>query len=104
MDPVGRTIDVEGEGQLRIVGVSANARHDMIRGDVRPVVYYTYIWDPHPLFSMVFELRTQGDPLNYADTLRTIVRELNPHAGVNSIRTQAANTDRTISREICSRA
>jgi predicted permease len=99
-DPIGRTIDVQDEGQLRIVGVSANARHDMIRGDVRPVVYYTYTWDPHALYNMVLELRTQGDPLNYAGPLRTIVRDLNADARVNSIRTQAANTDRTISREI----
>ena len=88
------------KAQLRIVGVSANARHDMVRGDARPVVYYTYTWDPHPLFSMVLEVRTQGDPLAYADTLRTIVRDLNPEVRLNAIRTQAANTDRTISREI----
>ena len=99
-DPVGRTIDVQGEGELRIVGVSANARHDMIRGDARPVVYYTYTWDPHPLFSMVLEVRTQGDSLAYADTLRAVVRDLNPEVRLNGIRTQAANTDRTISREI----
>jgi len=98
-DPIGRTIDVQDEGQLRIVGVSANARHDMIRGDARPAVYYTYTWDPHPLYNMVV-LRAQGDPLNYAEPLRTIVRDLSPDARVNSIRTQAANTDRTISREI----
>ena len=99
-DPVGRTIDIQDEGELRIVGVSANARHDMIRGDARPVVYYTYTWDPHPLFSMVLEVRTQGDPLAYADTLRTVVRDVNPEVRLNAIRTQAANTDRTISREI----
>jgi predicted permease len=100
VDPIGRTIDVPEEGELRIVGVSANARHDMLRGDARPVVYYTYTWDPHALFNMVVELRTQGEPLAYAAELRTVVRDLNPQVRVNSIRTQAANTDRTISREI----
>jgi predicted permease len=99
-DPVGRTIDVAGEGQLRVVGVSANARHDMIRGDARPVVYYTYTWDPHPLYNMVVELRTQGDPLSYAQTLNAIARDLSSDVRVNGIRTQAANTDRTINREI----
>ena len=97
---VGRTIDVEDEGQLRIVGVSENARNDVVRGDARPVVYYTYTWDPHALFSLVLEVRTRSDPLAYAGTLRAIVRELNPQVRLSSIRTQAANTDRTISREI----
>jgi predicted permease len=99
-DAVGRTIEVQDEGQLRIVGVSQNARHDVARGDARPVVYYTYMWDPHALFSMVLEVRTRGDPLAYAGTLRTIVRELHTEVRLNAIRTQAANTDRTISREI----
>ena len=97
---VGETIDVQDEGRLRIVGVSENARNDVVRGDARPVVYYTYTWDPHALFSLVLEVRTQGDPLAYASTLRMIVRELNPQVRLNAIRTQAANTDRTISREI----
>jgi macrolide transport system ATP-binding/permease protein len=97
---VGRTIDVQDEGQLRIVGVSENARNDLVRGDARPVVYYTYTWDPHALFSLVLEVRTQGDPLAYAGALRTIVNELNPQVRLGSIRTQAANTDRTIGREI----
>jgi predicted permease len=99
-DAVGKTIEVQGEGQLRIVGISENARHHVVRGDARPVVYYTYMWDPHALFSLVLELRTQGDPLAYAGTLRTIVRELHTEVRLNAIRTQAANTDRTISREI----
>jgi predicted permease len=99
-DPIGRIIDVPDEGELRIVGVSANARHDVLRGDARPVIYYTYTWDPHALFNMVVELRTRGDPLDYAAALRTVVRDLNGQARVNSIRTQAASTDRTISREI----
>jgi macrolide transport system ATP-binding/permease protein len=99
-DAVGRTIDVQGEGQLRVVGVSENARQDVVRSDARPVVYYTYMWDPHALFSLVLEVRTQGDPLAYAGSLRSIVRELHPEVRLNAIRTQAANTDRTISREI----
>jgi predicted permease len=99
-DTVGRTIEVQDEGQLRIVGVSENARQDVARGDARPVVYYSYMWDPHALFSMVLEVRTRGDPLAYAGTLRTIVRELHPEVRLNAIRTQAANIDRTIGREI----
>jgi macrolide transport system ATP-binding/permease protein len=99
-DPVGRTIDVQDEGELRIVGVSANARHDRIRGDVRPVVYYSYKWDPHALFGMTVELRTQGEPLGYVAALRTVVRDLDPQVTVSAVRTQAANTDQTISREI----
>ena len=100
VDPVGRTIQVDGEGDLEIVGVSANARHDVVKGDVRPVVYYTYTWDPHPLYQMVFELRTRGDPMTYADSFRRVVREMNPAVSVLAVRTQTTSIDRTINQEI----
>jgi predicted permease len=100
LNPVGRTIGVDAEGDLEIVGVSANARHDVLKGDSRPVVYFTYGWDPHPLNQMVFELRGRGDPMTYADSLRRVVREMNPAVAVTSIRTQTANIDRTINQEI----
>jgi hypothetical protein len=48
----------------------------------------------------VLEVRTQGEPLAYANTLRAIARQLHPEVRLTAIRTQAANTDRTISREI----
>jgi macrolide transport system ATP-binding/permease protein len=99
-DPVGRTIQVEGEGALEVVGVSANARHDVVRGDVRPVVYFTYAWDPHPLYQMVFELRTRGEPMAYAEPFRQVVRAMNPAVTVTAPRTQSANLDRTINQEI----
>ena len=100
LDAVGETIDVEDEGELEIIAVSENARHDAVKGDIRPVVYFTYAWDPHPLYQMVFELRTLGDPMTYADSLRQVVGDMNPAVSVTSIRTQTANIDRTINQEI----
>ena len=100
MDVIGRRINVENEGELEIVGVSANARHDVVKGDVRPVVFYTYAWDPHALYQMVFELRTSGDPMNYAEPLRQVVREMNPAVTVMPPRTQTESIDRSINQEL----
>ena len=99
-NPVGRTIEVEGEGALEIVGVSANARHDALKGDIRPVVYFTYGFDPHPLYQMVYELRTIGDPMTYSSSIRQAVREMNPAVTVAGIRTQTVSVDRSINQEI----
>lgn len=99
-NPVGRTINVTGEGELEIVGVSTPARHGVVKGDVRPVVYYSYAWDPHPLFNLVFELRTVGVPLSYANAVRATVRDLNPAVRVTAVRTQVTNIDRTINPDI----
>ena len=100
LDPIGRLIEVEGEGELEVVGVSADARHSVVKGDIRPTLYYTYTWDPHPLARMIVELRTRGDPMSYGPSLRGLVRAVNPAVIVRSVRTQAANIDRTINQEI----
>jgi macrolide transport system ATP-binding/permease protein len=100
LDPIGRTVEVNGEGELSIVGVAANARHDVVRGDVRPVVYFSYTWDPHAPPAMVYEMRVADDPLGYADTFRRIVRELDPDVIVTSVYTQDDGIDRTIRQEI----
>jgi predicted permease len=100
INPIGRTINVGGEGELEIVGVSTPARHDVVKGDVRPVVYYTYTWDPHALFNLVFELRTLGVPLSYTNAVRAAVREMNPDVRVTALRTQVTNIERTINPDI----
>ena len=100
VDPLGRTIDVEVEGELEIIGVSANARHNVVKGDARPVVYFGYSWDPHALPIMIFELRTEGDPIAYGPAVRRVVRGINSGVVVSSLRTQAVSIDRTINQEI----
>jgi macrolide transport system ATP-binding/permease protein len=100
LDVAGRKINVEGEGELEIVGVSANARHDVVKGDSRPVVFYSYAWDRHALYQMVFELRTSGEPMTYADPLRQVIREMNPAVTVMPLRTQTQSIDRSINQEI----
>jgi len=100
IDPLGRTIDVEGEGELEVVGVSAAARHEALKSNARPVVYYSYAWDPHGLPTMVYELRTRGGALDYANAVRRAVRDVNAAVTVTSIRTQEASIDRTINQEI----
>ena len=100
LDPIGRRFEVEGEGELEVIGVAADARHSVVKGDVRPTLYYTYTWDPHALPRMIVELRTVGDPLTYGPALRSLVRAANPRVIVRSVRTQAANIDRTINQEI----
>jgi ABC-type antimicrobial peptide transport system permease subunit len=49
---------------------------------------------------MVFALRTQGDPLRYAATVRAIVHEAGERVPVNDLKTLAADIDQTINQEI----
>ena len=48
---------------------------------------------------MVFELRTTGNPLAYANTVREIVRKADPGVPVSNIKTQAAEINERTNQE-----
>jgi hypothetical protein len=105
-NPVGQHIaapgpDAKHDDDVEIVGVSANAKYGNFRGQSKaPVVYFLYnhVSRP-PITQMVFELRTAGNPLTYANTVREIVRKADPGVPVSNIKTQAAEVDERINQE-----
>ena len=52
------------------------------------------------LRQMTYAMRTQGDPLRYAGTVRQIVHEADGRVPVTNLKTQAADIDQTINQEI----
>ena len=86
---------------VEIVGVSANAKYGDFRGQSKaPVIYFLYnhVLRP-PISGMVFELRTAGNPLAYANTVREIVRKADKGVPVSNIKTQAAEVNERINQE-----
>ena len=49
---------------------------------------------------MTYALRTAGDPLGIVQSVHEIVREADPRIPITNVVTQAAEIDRTISREL----
>jgi ABC-type antimicrobial peptide transport system permease subunit len=49
---------------------------------------------------MIYELRTAGNPLGYARTVRELVQQADPSLPVTEIQTQSALIDATINREV----
>src|SRR5205823_11461603 len=49
---------------------------------------------------VTYALRTAGDPLSYVRSVQEIVRQADSRIPVTSVVTQAAEIDRTISREL----
>ncbi len=97
--PVGRRIRFVGEKRdFEIVGVSANLRNGGLKEDGSMTVFV-----PVSQFSqegVTFALRTSGEPLRYVNFVREIVREADAALPVGNVMTQAAEIDRSISREI----
>jgi putative ABC transport system permease protein len=90
--PLGKRIRFEdaqeGFGQWRtIVGVVADVKHEGLRRDAIPTVYGP-LSQAFPVLAnrMRLVVRTAGDPLALASTVRSIVGELDPDLPVFAIR------------------
>jgi macrolide transport system ATP-binding/permease protein len=109
-DPIGRRVVIRG-GILvskdsppivaEIVGIAAHARYGPLKRDVPPVVYFPYAQiPPLRLQGMTYALRTDGDPLRHAASIRQIVRDADERVPVINIKTLATDIDQTINQEI----
>jgi predicted permease len=106
-NPMGRHLILREAGEagrvardMEIVGVSGNARYGGLKRDIPPVVYLPYNQGYPQLAEMVYALRTSGNPLRYANSVREIVQQADARVPVSEIRTQVADIDQTINQEI----
>jgi predicted permease len=100
-NPIGRRITVpEDKRDLEIVGVSANLRYGGLKSQQEsPMTVFAAVSQFSPEL-VTYALRTAGDPLSYVRSVHEIVREADSRIPVTKVVTQAAEIDRTISREI----
>ncbi len=100
-NPVGRRITfLDEKRDLEIVGVSANLRYGGLKGEEKsPMTVFTAASQFSP-DRVTYALRTAGDPLRYVRSVHEIVREADSRIPVTNVITQAAEIDRTISREV----
>ena len=98
-NPVGRRITfLDEKRDLEIVGVSANLRYGGLKHE-SPMTVFAAV-SQFPPDRVTYALRTAGDPLSYVRSVHEIVREADSRIPVTNVFTQAAEIDRTISREV----
>lgn len=104
-NPIGQRIVSFGPGlkpqEMEIIGVAKNARYDDLAGNFPATVYMPFEQNLNvPVEEMTFFLRTAGEPLAYASTVREIVHQADPRIPVTNMSTQTAQIDGEMSQEI----
>ena len=98
-NPVGRRITfVDDKRDLEIAGVSGNVRYGSLK-EGSPMTVFVAASQFSP-FQVTYALRTAGDALTYVRSVHEIMREADSRIPVTNVVTQAAEIDRTISREV----
>jgi len=100
-NPVGRRITLPDEKRdLEIVGVSANLRYGGLKNEEESAMTVFVAVSQFSPDQVTYALRTAGDPLRYVRVcMRSCGRQIS-RIPVTNVVTQAAEIDRTISREI----
>jgi macrolide transport system ATP-binding/permease protein len=100
-NPVGRSITLpEEKRDLEIVGVSGNLRYGGLKNEEESAMTMFVAVSQFSPGRMTYALRTAGDPLRCVESVHEIVREADSRIPVTNVATQAAEIDRTISREL----
>ncbi len=103
VSPIGRHFGFGGKDSvdIEIVGLAKTTRYNSLTQEIPPVTYFSYLQAGKrpPLRQMYFELRTLGDPMSLANTVRKIVHEVGPQVPVAEITTQSRQIDETIVQE-----
>jgi ABC-type lipoprotein release transport system permease subunit len=83
------------------VGVARTARYNSLKREIPPVTYTSWLQSPktRQVREMFFELRTTGNPLALANTVRQIVHTVGPQVPVAEMTSETRRIDQTISQE-----
>ena len=104
-NPLGQRIVLDTNGkkpvEMEIVGVAKNARYGDLKGEYPAIVYMAFLQNLYrPPEETTYALRSSGDPLALASTVREIVHQADPRLPVTGMKTQAAMVDQTMGAEM----
>jgi macrolide transport system ATP-binding/permease protein len=102
-NPIGQHFAFGEKAPLdhHIVGVARNSLYSSLISEIPPVVYVPWSQPPGGwlIGGMYYEIRTLGDPLALANTVRQVVHQANPSVPVADLATQVHYIDATIAPE-----
>ncbi len=98
--PLGQRVrESEEDPELEIVGVVGDTKYDSQRKEIEPQLFTPWRQQGDSIGEMRFALRTASDPAAMAETVRRVVREIDPNLPVTEVGTQEARSEANLSRE-----
>lgn len=87
--------------EMEIIGLAKNMKYDDLTGNFPAIVYMPFEQNLNvPVEEMTFFLRTEGDPLAYATTVREIVQQADTRIPVTNLGMQAGEIEAEMSQQI----
>lgn len=96
-NPVGKLLRASGRPPMEVVGVVGDVIHKGLRGGTRVSIYGLETCRTWAL--NFFHVRTSGSPLAVADSIREVVRQLDPQVAVSGLHTMDDMVNSQVRRE-----
>jgi predicted permease len=99
-NPIGKRFGFgpDNLNEIEIVGLARDAKYTSQRDDMQPTVYQSWR-QAGTMSAVVFEVRTNGDPLSSVGPIREAMREVDANLPLSDIRTQTQQADQTLAME-----
>jgi len=94
-DPIGRMVNIDWDDPYEVVGVVGNARLDGVRSDFDWAMYLSSA--QKGVTSQWLAVRTERDPLLFAEPIRTIVQDMDPDVVFFNPRSMSAIIEKDLS-------
>jgi predicted lysophospholipase L1 biosynthesis ABC-type transport system permease subunit len=94
-DAVGKALRF-GQTEIPVIGVVADVRQGGLSEPVEPAIYLHALQQFRSRMTIV--VRTSGDPLRYADTVRRVIWSKNPDQTITAVTTLDAVMGRSVAR------
>ena len=100
-NPIGRRLGIGDKniGDIEIVGLVGDTKYSDLRQAVPATLYLPYQQDRDLLGSMHFEVRTAGNPLDFASAVRGVARDMDRNLALFDVRTQVEQINQTLFHE-----
>lgn len=99
-DVLGKRITInDNKREIEIIGVVADTKYMSQREDIQPLLYTPWQQEGAEIGEMHFTLRTAGEPMALAATVRQVVRELDSNLPVTDLGPQTTRSQATLGRE-----
>ena len=84
---------------FEIVGVAQDSRQNELRGEIEPRFYVPAAQPIFPLDSVVYEVRTMGDPIRLTAAVRKSILSVNPNLTITDVTRLTAIIDQRITQD-----
>lgn len=100
-DPIGKrfTFSFSKPDEIEIVGLVKDAKYTRQRDEIPPTAYSSWRQEMPSVGSIVFEVRTSGDPNAAIPAVRRAVSEVDANLPLNNVKTQSEQANETLRME-----